>query len=881
MARPASDAVLPAPRPRRSHFCFALLRGYSVTQALMYAGLIGVFACLGSTDCRRRKFVSAITALGLVTCSAVLVALSGGVTEMHFHFFVIVSILTLYQDWLPFLLAIGFVVLHHAVLGILDPTAVFSTPQAIADPIPWALIHGGFVLAASVTSVVAWRLNEEQAFRDSLTTLPNRALFQDRVAHALARADRRPGVLAVLFIDLDRFKDVNDSLGHAAGDHLLCNVAERLRACIRSADTAARLGGDEFAILLEDVTSEDDALRAAQRVLDALAMPFMVGGRETTVSASIGIALNSRADTVDALLRNADVAMYKVKASGRVAMSCSRPRCTPRWSTASSSAGTSSTPPKRRIRALLPAVISLDTGRIVWRGGAASLAAPNPRPVGPGRVHRAGRGDRGDRSDRRLGHRHRLPAGQQMEEEPGRRPFHDFGEPVAGPAVRSRYRRYRPRRPTRSGLAPCDLVLELTEKVMLNDTALTARRLEELKALGVKLAIDDFGTGYSSLNYLRRLPFDILKIDKSFIDGIVDRTTDSDLTGDIINMARTLGLDTVAEGVERPEQVPELRRLGCHNVQGFLFAKPLPRITDRRRGCVSRDRQELGRDATARSTAARAGLTSHRTRLRSQTLAESMTLAVPGPTVRRWQAIRFGICSSWLCASVAVFAGIKAWEWWHAYAHRHRHRGDAPLGLASAAPSPSTVARSSAIHWWSAWRWPPSGAVPPTLLSGPPTSVKPPCSACSSSSPLRSRPPGPCSFFVEPTAVCSRSAPRATQPSSACGPSPVPSDCRSDPMLWRPEAVAAPRSLRLPSGAHDHPRRLMASCATNAGKFSSARPYEAVSRGERGGRRPHRDDRRQRGRRAAPRVACGPRDESEQDQGSARQRRRFGRVTSP
>jgi GGDEF domain-containing protein len=200
-------------------FCFALIRGYSLTEAFMYAGIIAIFASLGSTDRRRRKFVSAMTALGLVTCSAVLVDLSGGVTEMHFHFFENVGILTLYQDWLPFLLAIGFVVLHHTVLGTLDPAAVFSTPQAVAHPFKWALIHGAFVLAAGVTSVIAWRLNEEQAFRDSLTRLPNRALFQDRLGHALARVDRRAGVLAVLFIDLDGFKDVNDSLGHAAGDH--------------------------------------------------------------------------------------------------------------------------------------------------------------------------------------------------------------------------------------------------------------------------------------------------------------------------------------------------------------------------------------------------------------------------------------------------------------------------------------------------------------------------------------------------------------------------------------------------------------------------------------------------------------------------------------
>jgi diguanylate cyclase len=557
-------------------FCFALIRGYPVTQALMYAGVIAVFACLGSTDSRRRDFVSAITALGLVMCSAVLVNLSGGVTEMHFHFFVIVGILTLYQDWLPFLLAIGFVVLHHTVLGILDPSAVFSSRQAIADPFPWALIHGGFVLAASVTSVIAWRLNEEQAFRDSLTRLPNRALFHDRVAHALARADRHPGVLAVLFIDLDEFKDVNDTLGHAAGDHLLCKVAERLRACVRSADTAARLGGDEFAILLEDLISEDEALGTAQRILEALAVPFILGAREHTVSASIGIAVNSQADTVDDLLRNADVAMYNVKASGRA-----------RYELFAEAMHTAVVDRVELGRDLLHAVengelelyyqplISLDTGRICglealirWQHPTNGLLVPADF-IGlaeeTGAIVAIGDWVIDTACCQASKWKDNLP-GDLVTISVNLSPVQVLQADIVD-TVKAAL--------TRSGLSPSDLVLELTEEVMLKDTELTARRFRELKALGVKLAIDDFGTGYSSLSYLRKLPFDMLKIDKSFIDGIVDGDADSALTAGIINLAHTLGLHTVAEGVERPEQVPELRRLGCHVAQGFLFATPM------------------------------------------------------------------------------------------------------------------------------------------------------------------------------------------------------------------------------------------------------------------------------------------------------------------
>jgi len=173
------------------------------------------------------------------------------------------------------------------------------------------------VLAASVASVVAWRLNEEQAFKDSLTGLPNRALFQDRIGHALARSERRPGSLALLFIDLDGFKDVNDSLGHTPGDELLKFVADRLRSCARSGDTVARLGGDEFAVLLEDLDGETQAAQVAARVVDVLSSPFVVSGHDVSISASVGIAMNQRDDDVESLIRNADVAMYSVKESGR------------------------------------------------------------------------------------------------------------------------------------------------------------------------------------------------------------------------------------------------------------------------------------------------------------------------------------------------------------------------------------------------------------------------------------------------------------------------------------------------------------------------------------------------------------------------------------
>jgi diguanylate cyclase (GGDEF)-like protein len=298
-------------------FVVGLALGEGPAHSAVEAAVVGVFALASWAASARRHVASAVTALGLVVSSAVLVHLAGGTIEMHFHFFVMVGILTLYQDWLPFLLAVGFVVTHHGVVGALVPSAVYNHPAAVAQPLRWAVVHGVFVLAASVASVVAWKLNEEQALHDGLTRLPNRRLFHDRVAHALARSARRPSCLAVLYIDLDGFKEVNDSLGHAGGDQLLVLVAERLRTLVRPSDTAARIGGDEFAVLLEEIKGQAEASWVAERLLAAMGAPFLVRGVEVTVGASVGIALGEPRVDVDELLLRADAAMYEAKAAGR------------------------------------------------------------------------------------------------------------------------------------------------------------------------------------------------------------------------------------------------------------------------------------------------------------------------------------------------------------------------------------------------------------------------------------------------------------------------------------------------------------------------------------------------------------------------------------
>ena len=506
-----------------------------------------------------------------------MVDLSGGAIEMHFHFFVVVGILTLYQDWLPFLLAIGFVTLHHGVLGVLDPKAVYDHSSAIHHPVEWALIHGFFVLAASAASIVAWKLNEEQAFRDALTKLPNRALFQDRVSHALARANRRPNVLAVLFIDLDGFKDINDSFGHGAGDHLLCQVAERLRACIRPADTAARLGGDEFAVLLEDLKSPDEAALVAERILAALAVPFPMHGRDSLVGASIGIALNDRTDDTESLLRNADVAMYSVKATGRA-----------RFDFYATEMLTSVVDKAQIAQELRTAVergefvvfyqpmVDVLSGDIRgvealvrWQHPTRGLLAPDDfldvaeqtgtiLTIGDWVLQTACR-----QAQEWAATPRRIPLKMSVNLSPTQ-----VLQAGIVDSVRTAL--------STSGLDPSALVLELTEAVMIRDTELAATRLSQLKDLGVQLAIDDFGTGYSSLSYLRQLPFDILKIDKGFIDGITSGVTDAALTTAILGLAETLNMLSVAEGVEDARQASILQQLGCRYAQGYLYSRPVP-----------------------------------------------------------------------------------------------------------------------------------------------------------------------------------------------------------------------------------------------------------------------------------------------------------------
>jgi diguanylate cyclase (GGDEF)-like protein/PAS domain S-box-containing protein len=416
-----------------------------------------------------------------------------------------------------------------------------------------------------------------QAFHDPVTNLANRALFSDRVEHALMRAQRGFPDIAVVFIDLDDFKTVNDSLGHAAGDQVLQEVARRLRIAVRPTDTVARFGGDEFAVLLESVSDSSEAADAAARILHALEIPFELDGRQVFPRASIGICLvdrESEAPEAAELLRNADVAMYMAKRDSKGSYRVFEPAMHER------------VVERLELRAELQQAIDADqlelhyqpvvklSGHEIlgveallrWNHPQRGVIAPNqfiPLAEETGLIIPMGRWVLNEACREGV-----LLQGKFTRDEPLAISVNLSVRQLQSESIVSDVRCAL----EKSGLPPTSLVLEITESVMMADTDFAVQRLGDLKALGVRLAMDDFGTGYSSLSYLSRFPVDILKMDRSFV-GSGENVA---LQSAIIALGASLDLDVVAEGIELPEQERSLHDLGCEIGQGFLFARPMP-----------------------------------------------------------------------------------------------------------------------------------------------------------------------------------------------------------------------------------------------------------------------------------------------------------------
>lgn len=465
----------------------------------------------------------------------------------------------------------------HTVLGTLD---VYARETRTPDTEHVQI----FSLLAHLASIAIERKEFEdrlahQSMHDPLTGLPNRLLFLDRLALAVARCRRAHTEVAVLFCDLDRFKNVNESGGHGAGDELLVTAARRLESLLRPGDSVARFGGDEFAILCEDLpvsTAREDALDIANRVLASIAQPFVVRGSDTFVSASVGIAIASGDERPDELLRDADAAMYSAKESGRARVmvfdDSMRARALARHATENALHRAIE---RGELRVFFQPVVSLRDGRCIgaealvrWQHPERGLIAPAefiPVAEETGLVVRLGQWvlEQAAREAAQWQIEHEQPFLVSVNLSARQLAQADLAEHVAGVIARS-------------GVRPANLCLEITESVLMDDAETALRVIEQVRALGVRLHIDDFGTGYSSLGYLKQFPVDGVKVDRSFVDGLGADPGDGAIVSAVIGLAHALDLDVVAEGVETQAQLAELIRLGCDDAQGYFFAPPQP-----------------------------------------------------------------------------------------------------------------------------------------------------------------------------------------------------------------------------------------------------------------------------------------------------------------
>ena len=413
------------------------------------------------------------------------------------------------------------------------------------------------------------------ALQDPLTQLANRSLFRDRVHHALTLAQRNKSGVAVMFLDLDNFKNINDSLGHDAGDRLLRNVAQRIVAACRSSDTVARLGGDEFAVLLEGIAAVAEVEGSAAALLEKLQAPLVLDGKELRVTASIGIACSAGETAPEALLSNADIAMYHAKAAGKSRYITFRPQMQDLL--------------QERLRleadigrALAQQELFLEYQPIVDLGSRSILGVealvrwrhPEAGVLMParfiqvmeecGHVAELGRWVLRQACRDMCAWRESIAGGSALRLAVNISARHlEQGDLVHDVTQALR----------ESGLEADNLVIELTESTIMASSGANLERFRRLKALGVRLAIDDFGTGYSSLSYLHRFPIDILKIDRSFVSRLTNSDSGPELVRMVVTIGETLGLDTVAEGIELEEQAAALLALGCVAGQGFLFAR--------------------------------------------------------------------------------------------------------------------------------------------------------------------------------------------------------------------------------------------------------------------------------------------------------------------
>lgn len=431
------------------------------------------------------------------------------------------------------------------------------------------------VLAAAVARR---RIEEElrrQALHDTLTGLPNRVLISDRLETALGRLSRRGGSVAVLFVDLDNFKLVNDTLGHSAGDSVVASVATRIVAAARTSDTVARFGGDEFVVMSED-TDGDGAARLAERIRRAVSSPIDLSGRPVLVTASVGFAVTSDPHaTPDGLMAEADMAMYEAKQSGKDCSSRFAPHMRSRVSRhLDAVSGIRRGLAAEEFRLFYQPIVDTRTGMTVGTEALLRWQHPTSGLLGPANFidYAEASGLIIPLGEWVLRTALRQSAQWRSEGQPSRMSVNISGVQLTGSDVVSVVSAAL----SESGAQPRDISLEVTENAVMSDLGRAAEVIRSLKSLGVHVGMDDFGTGQSSLSQLSRLPFDFVKIDRSFVgDFSRDPSTAAMLDG-IATLCHALGLPTIAEGVETDEQRCHLERIGVDYLQGFLFGRPQP-----------------------------------------------------------------------------------------------------------------------------------------------------------------------------------------------------------------------------------------------------------------------------------------------------------------
>src|SRR3954452_10000157 len=561
----------------------------SVVDVATAVGVPALGAYAASRSALSRNVRSGIGAVSLMLTSAVVVHLMNGSIEAHFHFFAMIPIVALYEDWVPFGLAVAVVLVHHGIAGTVDPRAVYDHQDAWHNPWKWALIHAGFFAAACVGSVVNWRLHERardaekdltalmrhRAHHDALTGLPNRTSLLDHALSLMVGDGTTTRRVAVLMIDLDRFKEVNDVLGHASGDHLLAQVGPILASGMRGGDVLARLGGDEFAAVLADADASAATVVAA-RLLALLDKPIDLDGVELSVEASIGVAAADvrDGDDINVLLRQADIAMYAAKQSHQGYAVYAADQDTASLEGLTVLAELRRAIDSDQIVLHYQPKLHVATDRIAGVEALARWQHPTRGLLGPGEFIAAAESTGlivpltllvVDQALAQLAlwwqAGERFPVAVNLSPR-------TLAEPKLTQLVLAALERH--------GLPPAALELEITEDTLVYDPENAVATLRALDDAGIRISIDDFGTGYSSMSRLSSLPVSELKVDRAFVLDMLTNPHHQIVVRTVVDLGHNLGLSVVAEGVEDEATLQALALSGCDVAQGYHIARPMP-----------------------------------------------------------------------------------------------------------------------------------------------------------------------------------------------------------------------------------------------------------------------------------------------------------------